>query len=388
MAGARTLRFFATVVIGASGCDGSTDPGSSRDVGQQTTADTMNTGANTGDGGCTPSTQSIYEDVFLASCVQAGCHDDKAQAGGLDLSSPDIEARLVGIAAGTCAGKTLVVPGDPASSFLIEKLAGQPDCGVPMPVGTTLPLSQLQCIDAWIAALEPACETCGGDVCVDTQTDPSNCGACGSSCPSGIACAQGVCRCPSGTAACDGECVDLESNPAHCGECTNACVTDQVCLEGMCAGDCGTLTNCDGACISTMTSPIHCGGCGISCSYDEICSEGTCSCQPLDLGYESDIEPLLVQYCTSMGCHASMSPAVEDLNLTLGAGYSALVGVPSEQCDERLRVEPGAPSRSYLLDKLRGVNLCFGTKMPKSGPGPSEEEIDAIAGWICAGAAP
>ena len=88
-----------------------------------------------------------------------------------------------------------------------------------------------------------------------------------------------------------------------------------------------------------------------------------------------------------MGCHGGVVPA-EGLDLRVGAGYDDLVGVPSGQCGDRMLVEPGEPGASYLLDKVRGVDLCAGTKMPKVGPGLSAAQITAISQWICNGAVP
>jgi hypothetical protein len=86
-----------------------------------------------------------------------------------------------------------------------------------------------------------------------------------------------------------------------------------------------------------------------------------------------------------MGCHTGVNPA-EDLKLTAGSSYTGLVNVTAAQCnDGRKRVLPGQPSQSYLMDKLMGVDLCFGTKMPKMGMVPSAQ-IETISNWICAGA--
>jgi hypothetical protein len=56
--------------------------------------------------------------------------------------------------------------------------------------------------------------------------------------------------------------------------------------------------------------------------------------------------------------------------------------VQAAQCsDGRLRVLPGQPSESYLMDKLMGTQLCAGKKMVLP-----EADIETIAAWICAGA--
>jgi len=67
-------------------------------------------------------------------------------------------------------------------------------------------------------------------------------------------------------------------------------------------------------------------------------------------------------------------------------GYPWLVGVrATECCDGRLRVDPGRPDRSYVMQKLRGEELCLGEKMPLSGT-VSDAEVQTIEDWICAGA--
>jgi hypothetical protein len=79
-----------------------------------------------------------------------------------------------------------------------------------------------------------------------------------------------------------------------------------------------------------------------------------------------------------------MNPA-GDLRLTAGQS-TQLVDVASSQCDPgRKRVTPGQPGQSYLMDKLLGVDLCFGTVMPKSGGLPMAQ-IQSVSDWICAGA--
>ena len=103
------------------------------------------------------------------------------------------------------------------------------------------------------------------------------------------------------------------------------------------------------------------------------------------MSFLADVEPLLVDGCTSAGCHGFPNAAA-DLDLRAGSAYDDLVSVPSSQCDDRLRVAPGQSDASYLIDKLTGVNLCFGTKMPKSGQGYSAEQIATISAWICQGA--
>jgi hypothetical protein len=86
-----------------------------------------------------------------------------------------------------------------------------------------------------------------------------------------------------------------------------------------------------------------------------------------------------------MGCHAGARPA-EGMSLETGKAFAELVNVASSQCGARLRVKPGAPTSSYLMDKLLGTNLCTGSQMPKAGTSIPSTQLDAIRGWICEGA--
>lgn len=269
--------------------------------------------------------------------------------------------------------------------------------------------------------------SCDG-ACVDVQSDPAHCGSCEIACSPGATCESGACSCPESLSACGGTCADLQSDPDHCGDCDTACNPSQVCLLGACSSGCGDLEQCGSSCVDTQTNvlncgacgnvcpgglpcvggecrcpeagqtlcgsacidvtsdPNHCGGCGTVCGSGDSCVEGTCQCDADDtLSYAGDIEPWLTAACTGTGCHSGRRPQ-EGLSFEVGQSYAQLVGVASSQCKDRLRVAPGSPSTSYLMNKLLGVDLCFGTQMPKADQQLPEEQLAAIASWICAGA--
>jgi len=74
------------------------------------------------------------------------------------------------------------------------------------------------------------------------------------------------------------------------------------------------------------------------------------------------------------------------LELDAARAYDDLVGQPAVECDdERLLVDPGAPSESYLIHKLLGVRMCSGAAMPKN-EGTDEALVAPFVAWICAGA--
>jgi hypothetical protein len=95
---------------------------------------------------------------------------------------------------------------------------------------------------------------------------------------------------------------------------------------------------------------------------------------------------ILVPRCASAACHAG-NPPVYAPRLDAGAGWNAMVGVPSGQAAMNL-VEPGAPERSYLVYKLRGdVSSAGGSGLPMPTDGLLDAaDLAAIEAWILNGA--
>jgi hypothetical protein len=63
-----------------------------------------------------------------------------------------------------------------------------------------------------------------------------------------------------------------------------------------------------------------------------------------------------------------------------------LVGVNSSELPSVLRVDPGNPDNSYLVQKIEGAPNIVGAQMPLNQPPLSTEQIDAIRQWILNGA--
>jgi hypothetical protein len=95
----------------------------------------------------------VAEQQLLGPC--ASCHSGLEPDGELGFFLPeDIEA-MYGAPSSACPEKILVVPGDPASSYLIEKLYPNPACGDIMPQTFPLPPSMIACFEQWISELPP-----------------------------------------------------------------------------------------------------------------------------------------------------------------------------------------------------------------------------------------
>ena len=86
--------------------------------------------------------------------------------------------------------------------------------------------------------------------------------------------------------------------------------------------------------------------------------------------------------CTA--CHAGGS-APQGLHLDEANAYTMLVGVPSNEVPSVLRVKPGDPDNSYIIQKLEG-HAAVGARMPFGGPYLDDATIAVIRQWITNGA--
>ena len=88
-------------------------------------------------------------------------------------------------------------------------------------------------------------------------------------------------------------------------------------------------------------------------------------------------------------CHDSEFPSAElDLSSATASGEN-LVNENSVQKIDVLRVAPNDSSASYLMNKIRGVDMALGTsRMPQNDQGIvlCEAQVSAIRQWIDNGA--
>jgi len=93
---------------------------------------------------------------------------------------------------------------------------------------------------------------------------------------------------------------------------------------------------------------------------------------------------VLTPTCATTGCHQGAG-APQGLRLDAAASYGMLVGVPSSEASSVLRVAPGDPNSSYLIQKLEGT-ASVGAQMPLNAPTVEQVSIDVIRQWISDGA--
>jgi hypothetical protein len=93
---------------------------------------------------------------------------------------------------------------------------------------------------------------------------------------------------------------------------------------------------------------------------------------------------ILAPSCATTGCHLGAG-APQGLRLDNANSYGMLVGVASSESPGILRVAPGDPDNSYLIQKLEGT-ASVGSQMPLGAPPLEQASIDVIRQWISAGA--
>ena len=88
--------------------------------------------------------------------------------------------------------------------------------------------------------------------------------------------------------------------------------------------------------------------------------------------------------CAVSGCHTGAG-APQGLRLDEATSYALLVNVASTQNGTVIRVEPGDPDNSYLIQKLEG-SASVGGQMPLGRAPLAQVTIDVIRQWITDGA--
>ncbi|MES1185804.1 MAG: hypothetical protein ABUL60_18470 [Myxococcales bacterium] len=90
--------------------------------------------------------------IFVPTCSGTGCHGATAPQQDLDLVSPGLAARVVGVQAKQCL-QVLVDPANPEQSLMYQKLLTKPACGAQMPLARpALSGADISCVRDWIAA--------------------------------------------------------------------------------------------------------------------------------------------------------------------------------------------------------------------------------------------
>ncbi len=105
---------------------------------------------------------------------------------------------------------------------------------------------------------------------------------------------------------------------------------------------------------------------------------------PLAPNFSSIQANVFTPTCATTGCHFGAG-APQGLRLDSASSYALLVGVASTEESSILRVAPGNPNNSYLIQKLEG-SASTGQQMPLNSPALPQSTINDIRQWISDGA--
>ena len=111
-----------------------------------------------------PCVDYVERTLFPQTCATVYCHAATEPAAGLDLASPELARRVVGVRGSmSCRSVPLVDPAHPEASLMVVKLRAAPGCGSRMPLGgTALTASQVECVRVWAAGLAATVTTDAG----------------------------------------------------------------------------------------------------------------------------------------------------------------------------------------------------------------------------------
>ncbi|MBL8678693.1 MAG: FG-GAP repeat protein [Myxococcales bacterium] len=335
-----------------------------------------------GDGGTMP--MDVVPDIACRTVCGASCTDtqvDPRNCGACfrDCSNlPGVDPGAARCVAGLCVINRACMPnrgdcnGDSTDGCETD-LGTTMNCGAcatscsePTPICTMMPgdggPAMFRCGSGCVAPTPDRCTS----RCVDLQTDPRNCGTCGTICPAATngvaACVAGRCAvmCNAGFGDCDGVSTNgcetvTRTSITHCGTCGNVCPgvmgATPACANGLCGiacptgrGDCDMMT-ANGCETDTRTEVNHCGVCGRVCppapNAAAACSAATCSftcnsgfgnCDGSSLnGCEADFSSNLshcgrcanpcptvansVRTCTATGCGFTCNANFGDCNM-------------------------------------------------------------------------
>jgi hypothetical protein len=156
-----------------------------------------------------------------------------------------------------------------------------------------------------------------------------------------------------------------------------------VVIAAACGAHNGTTTSTNsgsGAALTTGSAggSVFATGSASSCGLigsgnGEGGAAAACNGAPTGVSYSKDIAPIFGG-CMGDVCHHP----VWTFENTVGKSTP-------DCCDGRLLIDPGDPSRSYIVNKLQG-NVCNGRQMPLDPDTITPDQIELIVGWVCEGA--
>jgi hypothetical protein len=139
------------------------------------------------------------------------------------------------------------------------------------------------------------------------------------------------------------------------------------------------------AALGLVSCAVGCAGNGkgLDQNGQPIGASGGSTGGPVTADFQSIQDNVFTPICSV--CHIGAS-APEGLQLDAAHSYNLLVGVPSAEEPNLLRVKPSDPANSYMLHKIEGAPGIVGGQMPLGETPLPQATIAAISQWIADGA--
>lgn len=357
-----------------------------------------------------PNFSQIQANLFTPTCATTGCHFGAGAPQGLRLDAASSFALLVGVASTEQSSVLRVAPGDPNNSYLVQKLEGTASSGQQMPLNApVLPQATIDVIRQWISdgaiddrlpASDPIRVTSLSPVPDSVLT----------AAPTQIIAAFD--RAPdASTVNANTFIVEASGGDMTFGDGNEVPIVAAVITVPL-VNPQTAVFDLTGIALPDETYQVRLLGSGASMILDLDANaldgefggtfpsgNGTeggdfaavfTVMTPVAMGPTLDAIQAAVfgPTCSVAGCHSgggALLPTV--MNLTSAqASFDNLVNMASLQAPAMLRVAPGDPDNSYLVQKLEGT-AAFGDRMPSGSPNPLDPALIAdIRQWIADGA--
>jgi len=138
------------------------------------------------------------------------------------------------------------------------------------------------------------------------------------------------------------------------------------------------------ALLSTWLCACSGSGVGLDSNGQPLSGSSSGGTVPLSADFDAIQANVFTPICSV--CHIGAT-APEGLMLDAAHSYNLLVNVPSTEVPSILRVDPGDPTNSYIIQKLEG-HAAVGAQMPLGETPLPATTIAFIAQWITNGAPP
>ena len=347
----------------------------------------------------------IQSGLFTLTCATSNCHSGGNPPAGLNLEAGSSYANLVGIASSQEPGTQRVNAGNPDSSYLIQKLEGTAATGTVMPPSGGIAQADIDVVRQWIGAgavddtavvqspIQVTSLTPAPNASLDTQPPQI---------VAGFSRNLDVSTVNALTFTLTGSGGDGNFNSGNEVSITAERISAAVGNQASAVFDPAVVTLAD----DTYRVTLFGDGANVIMDLDANAldgerpglpsGDGTAGgdfiaqftiATPVAVGATLDEIQAAIFTPNCAGCHSATGNTGGITNLDLSnadASLISLLNVPSEQDANFVRVLPGDPDNSYVVQKMQGIASAGGVMPPSGMLGTAE--IDAVRLWISNGA--